>query len=79
MTEKLRSLNSPTGPAKKIIVKAGNVGKTLVTVPIDAVRETTETAIDTTIGETARQMGVTEPESPPEEKTVEPQKKPKVI
>ena len=46
--------------AKKIVIKTASVGKNLVMVPVDAVRETTETVIDTTIGKTAREMGVAE-------------------
>lgn len=65
--------------AKKIVVKTAKAGKTLVTVPVNAVRETTETAIDTTIGETARQMGAPEPETVPKEKPAETKHPPKVI
>lgn len=71
-------------PAKKILIKTASVGKTLVTVPVDAVRETTETVIDTTIGQTARQIGVakpktvTEPEAT-EEKPTETKHPPKVV
>lgn len=76
----MRPLNetAATNPAKKILVKTAGVGKTLVTVPVDAVRETTETAIDSTIGEAGRQMGITAPETT-EEAPVETKRSQKVV
>ena len=76
---RLLSETATTSPAKKILVKTVDVGKTLVTVPVDAVRETTETVIDTTIGKTGSQLGITEPETTQEEKPSKANPTPKVI